>query len=88
MQRYTTLAASTLGLALAARTSLRASTADHGALGNGPPSTSPDTKPVGYPEDLAQIADDLNLLAQGDWDAEEEAMLAEMMLAETLAEYG
>lgn len=87
MQR-TTLAASTLGLALAARISLRASTADHGALGNGPPSDSPDTPTQNPYEALAQIADDLNLLAQGDWDAEEEAMLAdEMMLAEMLAEY-
>ena len=88
MQR-TTLAASTLGLALAARLSLRASTADHGALGNGPPSASPDTPPAGFDSTAAaQIADDLNLLAQGDWDAEDEAMLAdEMMLAETLAEY-
>ena len=87
MQR-TTLAATYLGLALAAGT-LRASTADHGALAAlSPPSASPNTKPSGYPDEaLAQIADDLILLAQGDWDAEEEAMLAEMMLAETLAEY-
>ena len=94
MQR-TTLAATYLGLALAAGT-LRASTADHGALAAAyaaptPPSSSPNTKPEGMNDDdalaLAQIADDLTLLAQGDWDAEEEAMLAEMMLAETLAEY-
>ena len=87
MQR-TTLAAAYLGLALAAGT-LRASTADHGALAalSSPPSASPYTKPSGYPDEaFAQIADDLSLLAQGDWDAEEEAMLAEMMLAETLAE--
>jgi len=86
MQR-TTLAAAYLGLALAAGT-LRASTADHGALAAlSQPSDSPDTPPLNPYEALAQIADDLNLLAQGDWDAEEEAMLAEMMLAETLAEY-
>ena len=88
MQR-TTLAATYLGLALAAGT-LRASTADHHvALGTEPSSASPNTPPPGYDPTTAaaQIADDLNLLAQGDWDAEEEAMLAEMMLAETLAEY-
>ena len=87
MQR-TTLAATYLGLALAAGT-LRASTADHGALAapSSPSSASPNTPPPNLSEALAQIADDLNLLAQGDWDAEEEAMLAEMMLAETLAEY-
>ena len=86
MQR-TTLAAAYLGLALAAGT-LRASTADHGALAalSQPPSATPDTPPTNPSLALAQIADDLNLLAQGDWDAEEEAMLAEMMLAETLAE--
>ena len=91
MQR-TTLAAAYLGLALAAGT-LRASTADHSALAATlPPSASPNTPPTGFKDynptiAAAQIADDLTLLAQGGWDAEEEATLAEMMLAETLAEY-
>ena len=91
MQR-TTLAATYLGLALAAGT-LRASTADHSALAAVvPPSDSPNTPPPGAKDyetttAAAQIADGLTLLAQGGWDAEEEAMLAEMMLAETLAEY-
>ena len=90
--QQTTLTASTLGLALAAGT-LRASTADHSDFG--PPSASPNTKPGDYAQltgmltAAAQIADelDLDLLAQGGWDAEEEAMLAEMMEAEMLAEY-
>ena len=88
MQRKN-LAAFYLGLDLAAG-KLQASTADHGALAAlSPPSASPNTPPSDIPpEAFAQIADDLTLLAQGDWDAEEEAMLAEMMWAETLAEYG
>ena len=83
MQRAT-LTATSFGLALAART-LRASTADHGALAalQGPPSWE-DALQYLDDADLAAIADylELNQLAQGGWDAEEEAMLAEMVLAE------
>lgn len=86
MQRAT-LAASTLGLALAIRT-LQDSTADHGALAavsdlSPPPSASPDTPPEDIEDGLAQLADNLTLLAQSNLEAEDGAMLAEM-----LAEYG
>ena len=71
--QQTTLYAATFGLALAAGT-LWASPAD--SIDHAPATLA-----------FAQTADDRNLLAQGDWDAEEEAMLAETMLAEVLAEY-
>ena len=84
MQRAT-LAAATLGLALAIGT-LQDSTADHGSLAavslSPPPSATPNTPPEDIEDGLAQLADNLTLLAQSNLEAEEGAMLAEM-----LAEY-
>ena len=85
MQRAT-LTASTLGLALSM--TLQDSTADHGSLAavsdlSPPPSASPNTAPEDIDDGLAQLGHDMALLAQGDLDSEDEAMLAEM-----LAEYG